>query len=279
MPSARSETVAIAEAYYDSSEADEFYKNFWGGEDIHIGLYESAEESIAAASRRTVATMAMALGELSAESIVIDLGSGYGGSARYLASQFGCHVECLNLSQTQNALNREKNLDAGLERLINVAHGSFEEISSDGPTYDVIWSQDAFLHSGQRTKVLDEISRVCKPGGHLIFTDPMQADNCPDGVLQPILDRIHLETMGSFAFYRSELEDRGFQEVSVEPMLGQLRTHYSRIGEEVRDRYDFAVSLSGKEYVDNMLRGLEHWVNGADQNYLAWGIIHFRKLA
>tara|TARA_A100001388_G_scaffold158884_1_gene118486 strand:+ start:1596 stop:2435 length:840 start_codon:yes stop_codon:yes gene_type:complete len=278
MPSARSETVAIAEAYYDSSEADEFYKNFWGGEDIHIGLYETPDEEIAAASRRTVIKMAMALGELGADLKVLDLGSGYGGSARYLAGEFGCRVDCLNLSQTQNRLNSEKNRGAELDGLINVIHGSFEDIPAEGPTYDVVWSQDAFLHSGHRAKVLDEITRACKTGGQLIFTDPMQADDCPEGVLQPILDRIHLETMGSFVFYRSELEDRGFEEISVEPLLGQLRTHYSRIGEEVRDRYDFAVSLSGKEYVENMLRGLEHWVNGADESYLAWGILHFRKM-
>jgi ubiquinone/menaquinone biosynthesis C-methylase UbiE len=278
MLSARSETVAIAEAYYDSSEADEFYKNFWGGEDIHIGLYENSGEEVAAASRRTVVTMAMALGALSSDSKVLDLGSGYGGSARYLAGEFGCVVDCLNLSQTQNRLNSEKNRTTGLDRLINVIHGSFEDIPAEAAAYDVVWSQDAFLHSGHRKKVLDEIDRVCKAEGQLIFTDPMQADDCPEGVLQPILDRIHLESMGSFAFYARELEVRGFEKVSVRPMLSQLKTHYSRIGEEVRNRYELALSLSGKEYVDNMLRGLEHWVFGADENYLSWGIMHYRKM-
>lgn len=278
MANARSEIVAIAEAYYDSPEADEFYKNFWGGEDIHIGLYGTPDEEIAVASRRTVVTMAAELEGLGGGSNVIDLGSGYGGSARYLAEHFGCHVDCLNLSQTQNALNRKKNLDSELDDLIDVIHGNFEDIPVGDLTYDVVWSQDAFLHSGDRAQVLDEIARVCKPGGRLIFTDPMQADECPDGVLEPILNRIHLETMGSFSFYRRELKERGLEEIEVQPMLGQLKTHYSRIAEEVRNRYDLAVSLSGKEYVDNMLFGLEHWVNGADQNHLAWGFIHFRKM-
>lgn len=277
MPSARSTAVAKAEEYYDSTEADAFYKNFWGGEDIHIGLYATPDETIAAASRRTVATMAGQLPGFGANSRAIDLGAGYGGSARFLASHFGCHVDCLNLSGTQNALNQQKNQSAGLTGLIDILHGSFEDIPASDSSYDVAWSQDAILHSGHRTRVLDEITRVLKPDGHLIFTDPMQADDCPDGVLQPILDRIHLETLGSFAFYRKELAIRGFQEVSVQPMLGQLRTHYARIGRELRNRYDKAVELSGKSYVDNMLRGLEHWVAGADQGYLAWGILHFKK--
>jgi ubiquinone/menaquinone biosynthesis C-methylase UbiE len=45
---------------------------------------------------------------------------------------------------------------------------------------------------------MTEVDRVLKPGGELVFTDPMQADDCPDGVLQPVLDRIHLESLGSF---------------------------------------------------------------------------------
>lgn len=275
--STRSQAVEIAEEYYDSTEADAFYLNVWGGEDIHIGLYETPGDDIAAASRRTVETMAQNLGNLTAESRVIDLGSGYGGAARYLASNFGCHVDCLNLSRTQNELNRKKNQATDVTKLIDIIHGSYEDIPAPNASYDVAWSQDAILHSGDRLRVLDEIKRVLKPGGHVIFTDPMQADDCPDGVLQPILDRIHLETLASFEFYRSELGARGFKEVTVSPLLGDLRTHYVRVGEELQSRYDDIVELSGEEYVGNMLRGLQHWVNGADKGHLAWGIVHFQK--
>ena len=60
-------------------------------------------------------------------------------------------------------------------------------------------------------------------------------------------------------------------------MLEQLRTHYFRVGQELKGRYDEIVRLSGKAYVDNMLKGLDHWVDGADKGYLAWGILHFQK--
>lgn len=275
--STRPQAVEMAEEYYDSTEADAFYLNVWGGEDIHIGLYETPGENIATASRRTVETMAGQLTGLTAESRVIDLGSGYGGAARYLAANFGCHVDCLNLSQTQNALNRKNNRKTGVADLINVIHGSFEDIPAPDVHYDFAWSQDAILHSGDRLRVLDEIRRVLKPGGEVIFTDPMQADDCPDGVLQPIFDRIHLATLGSFGFYRTELLARGFEEVAALPMLDHLRTHYARVGEDLQSRYDEIVELSGREYVDKMLRGLQHWVDGADKGYLAWGVLHFQK--
>lgn len=273
----KSSAVARAETYYDSSEADQFYQSIWGGEDIHIGLYRNDGDTIAEASRRTVETMADRLAGVGESTRILDLGAGYGGSARYLADRFGCRVTCLNLSETQNDRNRDLTEEAGLSDRIRVVHGDFENVPEPDDSYDIVWSQDAILHSGNRTKVLDEVRRVLVDGGQFVFTDPMQSDDCPDGVLQPILDRIQLATLASFAFYRSELGKRGFREAGVVPLLDDLRTHYWRIGEELKRHYDEAVRLSGRIYVDNMIKGLQHWVDGADRGYLAWGIMDFRR--
>ena len=54
----------VARDYYNSDDADNFYYEIWGGEDIHIGLYREPGEPIALASTRTVATMASQLGML-----------------------------------------------------------------------------------------------------------------------------------------------------------------------------------------------------------------------
>lgn len=276
MAISKSEAVTRAEAYYDSEAADAFYQSFWGGEDIHIGSYQSREETIADASRRTVEVMAGKVQAVSSETRILDLGAGYGGSGRYLAERFGAQVTCLNLSTTQNALNQKLTNAAGLSDKVKVVHGDFENIPNEDNRYDLVWSQDAILHSGNRERVLDEVARVLVPGGQFIFTDPMQTDDCPDGVLGPILDRIQLDTLASFQFYRDALHKRGFQEIDISPMSEQLRTHYDRVRSELKNRYDEAVSLSGKEYVDNMIKGLGHWVDGADKGYLAWGILDFR---
>ena len=273
----KTEAVARAEDYYDSGSADEFYKNIWGGEDIHIGLYATPDEAIPEASRRTVETMAAELVGINANSRVLDLGAGYGGSGRYLARTYGCEVVCLNLSETQNDRNRMLNAEQGLDHLVSVVYGDFENPGMEDASFDYIWSQDAILHSGDRPLVMDQVNRLLKPGGLFVFTDPMQSDDCPDGVLQPILDRIQLSTLGSFMFYRQELEKRGFEEVKVQELTHQLRNHYNRVREELLKNREAAVGFSGETYVTNMDKGLQHWVNGADKGYLAWGIINFRK--
>ena len=277
MSNNRNAAESVAENYYDSSDADTFYETVWGGEDIHIGLYASETMPIAEASRRTVATMADQLQGVGRATRILDLGAGYGGSARYLADRFGCQVACINLSERQNQRNRMLNQEQGVSDKVDVVHGSFEELPSGLTGFDVVWSQDAFLHSGNRDQVLDEIARVLSAGGELIFTDPMQADDCPADVLQPVYDRLQLDTLGSLAYYHEGLCRRGFDLVQWRPMVEQLRTHYSRVKQELESRFDELQTTISSDYITRMINGLGHWVAAADNGYLNWGILHFRK--
>lgn len=270
--------VATAREYYNSDDADRFYQNVWGGEDIHVGLYQDDEEPIPDASRRTVAHMADLLGELTSEHKVLDLGAGYGGSPRYLAQTFGCPVVALNLSEVENERDRDINKAMGLDHLIEVLDASFEEVPYPDNHFDVVWSQDSFLHSGDREKAIQEAARVLKPGGVFIFTDPMQADDCPDGVLQPILDRLHLSSLGSPAFYRRVAKENGMEEINFEEHHHQLPRHYGRVLEETKRREPDLVGKISQQYIDRMKQGLQHWVNGGNSGHLAWGIFRFRKV-
>ncbi|WP_031464862.1 class I SAM-dependent methyltransferase [Sciscionella sediminilitoris] len=268
-----SKAVHTARDYYNSEDADNFYFSVWGGEDIHIGLYENEKEEIASASRRTVERMANKL-TLTPQTRVLDVGAGFGGAARYLAETYGCHVTCLNLSEKENERNRAMNAERGLSHLVEVVDASFEDIPFDDDTFHVVWSQDAFLHSGDRTRVLQEIERVIKPHGELLFTDPMAADNCPRSALRPILERLHLDTMGSPDYYRRELGRLGVKNVDFEAHTDQLTTHYGRVLQETEAR-ESELGLSA-DYLDPMKTGLRHWVDGGKAGNLAWGIFHAR---
>ena len=271
--------VKTAQEYYNSDDADNFYFNIWGGEDIHIGLYNNEDEDISVASERTVATLASKLNNLNKHANVVDLGAGYGGAARWLHKHYDCSVSCINLSEAQNYRNRSINEANDLSDHIEVIDGSFEELTFKNGSFDVAWSQDAILHSGQRERVLHEVNRVLKAGGEFIFTDPMQADNCPDGVLQPVLDRIHLETLGSFKFYQSVANKIGWETISIEDITPQLIRHYTRVKEELYSRKNELEKKVSVQYIERMIQGLSHWINAGEKGYLAWGILHFRKPA
>ncbi|MXO64473.1 methyltransferase domain-containing protein [Altericroceibacterium endophyticum] len=267
--------VAVAQNYYDSDEADNFYHTIWGGEDIHVGIYEKTRD-IREASRTTVDRMVQLLGDLKGKT-VLDIGAGYGGGARVLTSQYGAeHVTCLNIAVKENCRNRAMNEEAGLSERITVTDGSFDDIPYDDESFDVIWSQDAILHAPDRAAVMAEAVRVLKPGGHFIFTDPMQADDLENSDdLQPIYDRIHLANLASFGFYEQELTKRGLEKVDIEKRSMEIANHYGRVAEELKARR--AEIDASDEWVERMLAGLALWVEGAKAGKLAWGIIHFRK--
>jgi glycine/sarcosine/dimethylglycine N-methyltransferase len=270
-----SSTVNTARDYYNSSDADNFYAIIWGGEDIHVGMYEGETEDIAAASRRTVERMA-AGAQIGPQTKVLDVGAGYGGAARYLARTFGCKVTCLNLSEVENERNRELNRAQGLHHLVDVVDGSFEDLPFEDNSYDLIWSQDAFLHSGDRSRVLEEVVRVLRPGGELIFTDPMSADGTPTSALSPILARLQLDSMGSPGYYRRQLLRLGMASVDFQDATHQLANHYQRVLEETERRDGELEGHVSTEYRERMKAGLRHWVNGGRAGNLAWGIFRAR---
>lgn len=272
-----SPAVDTAREYYNSSDADRFYATIWGGEDIHIGLYESDTDSIVDASRRTVEKIAASVKNLDSKTRVLDIGSGYGGSARYLVKKYGCQVGCLNLSETQNTRNRELNQKAGISLAINVIDGSFEEVPLPDGSVDVVWSQDAILHSGDRKKVFEEVSRVLAKGGQFIFTDPMQSAECPKAVLQPILDRIHLDSLGSIEYYQRFAKDLGWKEVGVMDLSKNLPVHYARVLQELVVHQHTLIRVCAEDYLAKMKVGLQHWVDAGIAGHLTWGILHFQK--
>jgi sarcosine/dimethylglycine N-methyltransferase len=207
----------------------------------------------------------------------LDIGSGYGGAPRYLVEKFGCSVTALNLSEKENERARMLNKERGLDSKISVIDGSFEHIPAQDNQFDVVWSQDAILHSGNRQQVINEVARVLKPGGQFIFTDPMQSDDCPEGVLQPILDRIHLSSLGSPGFYREACVNAGLEEASFEERTDQLVMHYRRV---LQDTEQYQSRLTGDvtpEYIERMKNGLGYWIDGGNNGYLSWGIFVFKK--
>ena len=173
------------------------------------------------------------LGEITAKTRVLDLGAGYGGSARYLAATYGCHVTCLNLSEVENERNRRMNDEQGLADLIEVIDGSFDDLSFEDNAFDLVWTQDAFLHSGDRTRALEEAARVLRPGGELIISDLMATEGVSEEDLKPILERIQLDTLAIPEYYRRELYRLGANSVEFYDHSEHIARHYQRVFEEL----------------------------------------------
>ncbi|MFP4351744.1 MAG: SAM-dependent methyltransferase [Puniceicoccaceae bacterium] len=273
-----SDVVRQAQDYYNSDDADRFYFNIWGGEDIHIGLYDGDATSILEASHRTVDRMADAIGaEVGPGARILDIGAGYGGSARALVRRFGCQVTCLNLSEVQNERNRRMNREQGLDDRIEVFDGNFEELPFPDDSFEVVWCQDSILHSGRRERVFQEVDRVLKPGGVFLFTDIMQREPADPERLQPVYDRIHLPSLGSIEAFDGYAASLGWKRDRFDDLSEQLPTHYQSVHDELERRRGRAGGDISDAYIERMLSGLRHWVAAGRDGLLRWGIVRYRK--
>ena len=220
--------------------------------------------------------MASIASPITATTRILDMGAGYGGAARYLAKTYGCKVTCLNLSGVENERNRVKTREQGLGELVEVVEGSFEAMPLPDHSYDLVWSQDSFLHSGDRAAVVAEIDRVLvTEGGRVVFTDPMAAEGADPEGLKPILARLHLESLGTLAFYRTEFEQRGFRDMGFEEHTDQLVASYGRVLEDLEGQEGRLKGKISDQYIANMKAGLGHWINGGKNGQLCWGVLHF----
>jgi sarcosine/dimethylglycine N-methyltransferase len=104
----------------------------------------------------------------------------------------------------------------------------------------------------------------------------MQTDNCPEGMLQPILDRLLLEDMPSPAFYRDAAAHCGFREVEDEDLTPHLGTHYAKVLDAMEELFAREPDALDESYVERARKGLRNWVDGGRNGYLAWGAFHFQ---
>ena len=119
------QVVEDTKAYYDGP-ANEIYRDIWG-ENIHIGYFESPDESLRSAMARSNERMSQDLG-LSAEDYVLDVGAAHGALARYLAERYGCRVLATDISEKELEWGRELTAEAGLSDKVAFRWADFHDL-------------------------------------------------------------------------------------------------------------------------------------------------------
>ncbi len=113
--------------------------------------------------------------------LVLDVCSGMGGPARYLAWHYGCRVTGLDLTESryQGALRLTRLV--GLHEQVDFRLGDALEMPFADASFDVAIGQEAFAHVPDKPRLIAECARVVRPGGVIAFTDilkrpPLSAD-------------------------------------------------------------------------------------------------------
>jgi SAM-dependent methyltransferase len=113
---------------------------------------------------------------LEAADRVLDVGSGLGGSARYLAVEYGCEVVGVDLTDEYVEVAEELAKRVGLDCRVSYCQGSALELPFEDASFDVVWTEHVQMNIEDKGTFYREIARVLRPGGRLMFHDIFQGD-------------------------------------------------------------------------------------------------------
>jgi ubiquinone/menaquinone biosynthesis C-methylase UbiE len=123
-------------------------------------------------TRGLTATAELAkLAGITANISVLDVGSGVGGPARFLAATYGCRVTGLDLSEPFVDAARYLTERTGQSGQVSFETGSALELPFDDGRFDVVLLQHVAMNISDRARLYREIRRVLKPGGKFATFD------------------------------------------------------------------------------------------------------------
>jgi len=194
---------------------------------------------------------------ITAASKVLEIGSGSGRYALQVASTTGCRVLGVDINEPgiQNA-----NTLAALQNLAERAQ--FEKCDASQPlqfgdaTFDAIFSNDVLCHIPGRNELLNELHRVLKPGGRLLFSDAL--------VIGGVISHLEIAARSSIGYFLFSppgenerlLEEAGFAVPDVQDTTANASLISQRWREARQKKADALIGIEGKENFEGLQRFL-----------------------
>ncbi len=111
------------------------------------------------------------LAKLKPSDLVLDVGCGLGGTARFLAEQYSCSVAGIDLTEEYISVGKRLTELVDLSNRVELRQGSALEIPYEDEWFDVVWTEHVQMNIADKNRFYSEIARVLKPGGPLLFHD------------------------------------------------------------------------------------------------------------
>jgi len=102
---------------------------------------------------------------------VLDVGSGLGGPARFLAASYGCDVTGIDLQPEFCAVANELSRRSGMAEHTRFQQANALELPFPDGAFDAAWTIQMQMNIADKARFYAEIARVLRPGGRFAFQD------------------------------------------------------------------------------------------------------------
>jgi ubiquinone/menaquinone biosynthesis C-methylase UbiE len=167
---------------------------------------------------------------LTSDSLVLDVASGNGASAFYVAERFGCRVLGVDYSATNVEGANTAACSKGLAGRVQFEQGDAERLPVEDANFDAIICECAFCTFPDKDLAAREFARVLRDGGGVGLSDLTRARSLPDdlnGLLAWVACIADAQPLESYANF---LRNAGFRVNRTEPcdealmeMVNQVR--------------------------------------------------------
>lgn len=225
-----------------------------------------------AATDRLIAEAAVRAGD-----VVLDVCSGMGGPARYLAWKTGCDVTGLDLTASRVEGATELTRAAGLSGSVRFVHGDALAMPFEDASFSLAIAQESFAHIPDKPRLLGECARVLRPRGRLVFSDILHRGNLSAEDGKRLYDGMAFSEIATAEGYAAQLRACGMEIVRVV----DLTEGWTRILVERHAMYRSleaqTVARLGREHFERYDRAYEHFVGLYQSGVLAGALIHAVK--
>lgn len=208
---------------------------------------------------------------------VLDVCSGLGGPARYIAWKTGCHVTGLDLTISRVEGARELTAAAGLSDRVRFEHGNALDLPFADAAFTLAIGQEAFAHIPDKPCLVAGIARVLQPSGRLVFSDILSRQPLGVDDARRLFDGMRFSEIATEADYRGWLRDAGLDMVQTT----DLSEEWTRILVERHAMYRSlqaqTVARLGQAHFDRYDQAYEHFVGLYRSGVLGGALFHARR--
>ena len=165
--------------------------------------------------------------------IVLDVASGLGTSAIYLAQRFGCQVVGVDFSGQIVEKASANAAEAGISQLVQFKQGDAERLPFEDGSFDALICECAFCTFPSKPQAASQFARVLRPGGRIGLSDlTRSAPLAPEldtlmawvaciADAQPINEYESILTEAGFSMDQVEIHDEALAEL-IHEIRGKL---------------------------------------------------------